>query len=318
MIQKEEINICFGVDDNYIQHCAATMISILSNLRSNKIIRFYLLTVALGQENIIKIKEILKTYPNVTLEVIEIKSDVIKQFPLGKGTVSKFITISTYLRLLIPTIFPESINRIIYLDSDIIVNDDIDNLWKFELGEKAIAGVPDNFYKQDSNKQRLNISNNYNYINAGVLLIDVSKLRMLNFTNQALNYIAKNKDKIYYHDQDVLNATCYNQITYLPYKWNMMDLYLYKKPWCQEEDKATILTYQYKPSIIHYSGRFKPWHKECENPYKNLYFKYLKGTPWEHYKPVRNEKSLNQNIKRIIKRIVKGSPYIKLKVSVQF
>lgn len=72
-----------------------------------------------------------------------------------------------------------------------------------------------------------------------------------------------------------------------------------------------IIEFREKPSIIHYSGYIKPWHKECEHPYKDLYWQALKGTKWEANFKASREKNIIKRIKLKIRQILKGNPYYK-------
>jgi lipopolysaccharide biosynthesis glycosyltransferase len=204
------------------------------------------------------------------------------------------------------------IKKIIYLDSDIIVNESIDKLWNYDITNYAIAAVRDKETLQEQNKKRLGIEGQYSYINAGVEIINLDFLREIDFVNKSLEFVKKHRNKILYHDQDIINALLYKKIFYLPYCWNMMDCYLYKFPQCNPNYTSDIIQYQKNPSIIHFAGRYKPWHKECRNPYRNLYWHYLKKTGIKYFPILRKETTLKRIIKIFFKRLLKDNPYIKL------
>lgn len=303
------INIVFNIDRNFVQHCVASMNSVLMSYRGKHHIVFYIVHKDLCSDDIKKIKTLESGI--CTIEFLKIDGSLLKDLPIGGNTVSNEITLSTYFRLFLPILLPLSVDKLIYLDADTVTLESIDELWKTDVSDFALAAVPDKETYQMQNKKRLGISSSYKYINSGVLLMNIGYLRKINFVNLALNYVRKNKDNIVYHDQDVVNALLYKKIFYLSYKWDMMDCYLYKEPICDKRYVEDVSVYQKNPGIIHFAGYIKPWHKECINPYKDYYLKALEGTPWQNFCKTRRLKKTVEFLKFYLKLLIKGTPYFK-------
>jgi len=116
-----------------------------------------------------------------------------------------------------------------------------------------------------------------------------------------MDYIKENPEKIQYADQDGLNATLINKWKELNPSWNLITrlfyykyIYLIKPP---NYEKDNIFEITKNPKIIHYAGFIKPWFFLDPSPYKPIYWKYLKETPWKDYKYP--DKNLVGAIKRI-------------------
>lgn len=305
----ESINIALSIDHNFVQHCASTINSIMISYKRNICVIFYIIHTDLTESDKTDLNQLIKS-DKFKLIFIQIDDAAIRNMPIGGNTISSSITLSTYYRILLPYILPDEVEKIIYLDSDIYVNDSIDKLWNFDINNFAIAGVPEP--NQDKKRERLGLPDRCYYVNAGVSIMNINMLREIDYPKKAIEYAYKNKNKIIYHDQDIQNAILYNLTTYIPHRWNMVDVYLYKKlPLMDKSHIDEILAYRDNPSIIHFAGYIKPWHIECRNPYKNLYWQALKGTKWEHAKKTSKETSITKRIKLVIKQIVFGNPYFK-------
>ncbi len=306
----EYINIVFNIDKNFVQHCAAVIHSIINTHKNTRIpIWFYIVYDSLSEKQIAQMKTLVV---GTSHQISFVPTDVnqFNQFPIGENTISAAISVSTYFRLFLSTLLSPNVHRVIYLDADIIVNDDIEDLWNIDLCDFAIGGVPDKYSNQQSNKLRCHIPQQYNYINAGVLLINLDFLRSIDFTQKVTDYIKNYKERIFYHDQDVLNALLYDKIKYLPYKWNMMDCYLYKHPTCDPAHIEEVKANQLNPGIIHFAGFLKPWNSECITPYRNLYSIALLDTPWKNWKK-KHKYSVLQYLKFKLKLFLKGNPFFK-------
>ena len=214
------------------------------------------------------------------------------------------LSISTYFRLFIGDILPKHVKKIIYLDGDIIVCDNLRELWNIDIEDKALAGVPDdNLFYGDIKLtyNRLKYAPNLGYFNAGVLLINLQYWREHNVIDNFLRLI-ESKVIFIHHDQDILNYTFREQKIFIPLKYNLMSGFLlepqYRKiSWEYNEE---IEQSAKEPVIIHYTG-IKPWYKECDHPYKKEFLKYKALTEW---KDTPLKKSYKIKIKRIIKKIL--------------
>lgn len=220
-----------------------------------------------------EIKTVISDDANVTFYLINIEN--IRQYLIVK--VENF-PIPIYYRLLVAKILPKNVNKVLYLDADIIIRHDLYELWNTSMDDVAIAGVTN---QSDCGNywNRLEYSKELGYINSGVLLINLDYIRKNYYTDKFIEYIKDNPTKLLCPDQDVLNYILREHKILLPLRYNVQEGF-YRKPPEQivgniEEFKKNITD----PAIVHYTKE-KPWMKKCRHPLKNIYYYYKADTIW--------------------------------------
>lgn len=176
-----------------------------------------------------------------------------------------------FFRLIIPDVLPD-VDRIVYLDCDLVVLDDIARLFDEDLGPAAIgacidpgmAGMVGGYDPAEGVRLRdeLNLSDPYGYFCAGVLLWDLAKTRLLVPTNDLLSYVVEHRPR--YNDQDTLNHFFQDHVRHLDMRWNA----LYDSegvrvdaivPHAPREIQEAYRAARANPAIFHYAGPVKPW-----------------------------------------------------------
>ena len=252
-----QINICLSCDDKYAQYAGVVIASILANAKDNENLCFYILDGNISEDSKNKLKNLINIKP-CEINFIEVKEDDFKDYL--KINNHDYISIATYYRLKLSTLLP-NIDRIIYLDCDVIVNSSLADLFNTDLDNNVFAGVLD---------IDLAIRNNPTYINAGVLLMDLKKVRELGIEEKFLNYAINNHANIELGDQGIINDVLKNQIKIVDPTYNVQSACFINRS-----------SFEKKPIIVHYVGSKKPWHLESTSIHKELYFKYLDLTSWK-------------------------------------
>lgn len=217
-----------------------------------------------------------------------LSSNDFSSLPGLDGKVKDYITVAAYYRLLIPTVLDENIDRVLYLDGDIVCNGSLNKLCNMDISAVAIAAATDMSEKYQE-YYRLGYSSSLGYFNSGVLLINIDYWRKNDVMQRCLDFLQSNPEKIKYHDQDVLNIVLCKEKTRLPMKYNVQNGYLYKNKELmfdktgEEEELDDARTH---PVLIHYTASRKPWYRDCHHPYRKLWYDYLAQTPWKNYCPV--------------------------------
>lgn len=192
------------------------------------------------------------------------------------------ITRAAYFRLYITDILPPSIDKVLYLDGDVIVRHSLKGLWNTDLSCHALAAVPDMREGTTDRFDGLGYSKSLGYFNSGVLLINLVYWRHHQVTKQFAEFIQNRGDSIQYHDQDVLNYIFREQKMILPIKYNFQHGFLWSKPqydWSQYGDEVNEA--RKDPVIVHFTGD-KPWRFSYDpHPFRSTFYKYQDLTRWK-------------------------------------
>lgn len=270
------MHIVFCLDNNYVPYCATTIASVIANNQEEEI-TFHLFVDGITDVNRKKLQEWVCGIERKCIKFYELSEDDFKDFPVGDA----YINLTTYFRLVIQDKLP-AIDKVIYLDCDTIVNGSLKELWNTEMGNCAVAGVRDRVNDSIRLYNRLRYPMHNGYVNAGVLLINLKKWREFHVFDKAKEIAKAMPKTLKNHDQDIINILFHDNKLMLPFRYNLLEYYLYVEEWLYLDYKyyPEIIEACKNPTIIHFCMPQKPWHYECINPFKELYYKYRKMTPW--------------------------------------
>lgn len=278
------MNIVYSSNDNYARHLAASMLSVIDSNRDEKKIDFYILNVGLSEDNINNLTSVAQN-SNRNIHFVDF-SDIKKRLKSTDLSVGSF-SIEMYCRLFLADALPISENRVLWIDCDTIIKDNLHEIYFCDMGTCAIGAVIDqpNFgikvLCEDAEIPE------GKYYNSGIILANLDLWRQENLSSKFTEYIAERISSLSFPDQSILNHVMYNKIYTLPIKYNTVTptLFLsYKKmltKWGQPfYSKTEYNNAKKKPVIIHYTN-FRPWKKWCLHPLKKYYRQYLKMTPYK-------------------------------------
>lgn len=257
---KGRIPIVFSTDNNYAFCTYVALISIIKNTRTQDILEFYILIDnSFTEENRKIIEKAEDLYHNVITSFLTVDVNFYKQI---KVNYDSRITIATYYRLFISEILSD-IDKCIYLDSDIIVELDIEKMYKIDIADNYIAGVRDAIVQEEMEiykdyADKLGIVSMDTYMNAGILVMNLKKIREEKLYEKFLIHIDRNYDMA---DQDILNVCCYGKIQFLPLKYNLPKRFYNR---FYKLEKTVIADEEIKEikrgnMILHFSEMYKPW-----------------------------------------------------------
>ena len=259
-------------DEKYAQHAAVTMVSLMKNCSRN--IHFYIIDsepsgITESRSKIVKLVEMYGA--KISFRTIDLS--VFKGFPVWKPMQDSPNKYVPYYRLCLADLLPE-IERIIYLDTDIVVQGDIAKLYDLEFAkDQFIAGVND----MDSEELKEKISTSA-YINSGVILFDLATIRRikLNVVEESIKILQNFRERISLNiDQDLINIIFNDHIRLLDISWNAQSVGTPRGFKLGYDDKSI------EKNIIHFIASHKPWMFNCKSGYQHLYFRYLSYTPWK-------------------------------------
>lgn len=275
--------VVFACDDNYAQYLAVTMASLIENFKSNCLLEIIVFDAGIGSASKNKLNQLKRN--NIDIQFFPIDIGIFSNYPLT----IKHISIATYFRLKLPSLLPRH-RKVVYLDVDVIVNKDISDMWDIELNEHAIGAVQEPYGRVVNNDfhKKIGITDpRHHYFNAGVLIMDLDKLRNINFEDSVVLYLSKYRGVLEYQDQDILNSVLQGDVVYIHPKYNYIPSYrnlLASKrrsifdalPY----NKNEIVALKKNASIYHYCGKKKPWMYGCTHHGSTLYLKYQNLTAW--------------------------------------
>lgn len=268
--------IVLATDDCFAQHCAVAMRSVLEH---NEDVEFYILTEGLTEDNARKLQFVAGS---CAIHICKVENSALKNMPMPEKRTEK-ISVATYYRLFILELLPQHIDKVIYLDCDIVVRGSLQELWNTDVADKALAAVryPD-CPSMKRTCERLNMTAEIGYFNAGVLLMNLEYWRIHDLPKRYFDFISEGQCQLLQRDQDVLNAVTGQETLSLPWKYNVMsnELELIKEIVSGEQLEYVRMLENLEPVIVHFSFRLKPWEFGCRNPYKADYRRTLKRTPY--------------------------------------
>lgn len=267
------MNIIFSCDENYASYLAVTILSILEKNKNTKII-FYILDLKISEES--------KKY--ITYFVEDRKCKIIF-FQINENKFNKLNTMvqhvpkATFARLFLHEYLPTDLKKVLYLDCDIIINQNLKELYETDLGENTLGVIMDPFIENNQYKKTIDLKANNLYFNAGVLLINLKKWRQKNF-NDFFHFFTKKFPNAQYQDQDILNALFQNEVQFLDMRYNFQSfsrIFFRKKILKNISYPCTMPI-----AIFHDTGTQKAWHAKNFNSsaiYFEKYFQILPNKP---------------------------------------
>lgn len=277
------IHIACNIDSNYVQHCAVTLVSLFENNRSETF-SIHILTQDLPESDRNTLQTLANSYHN-TVYFYSPSPKMLEGFTIRKF--SKRISMATYFRCFLSEILPEDISRVLYLDCDIIVLDQIRPFWDMPLDEVGVAAVEDMGCHEKERYEILQYPMSDSYFNAGVLLVNLDFWRAHHIAQACIDYFHQYPERILFNDQDLLNSVLHKDKILTDLRWNVQDAF-YRTPKVKDEAWKKKFTEVLKhPAILHYTNR-KPWSYDSQHPLRSAYFTYLDLTPWKGWRPWKN------------------------------
>lgn len=272
----DTISIVLAADNNYAQHIAVAAASILTHTDEPERVHLFVLADGIVPNKKTAIEDTVKKW-NAQLTFIDVDGDSIK------GFTSDHISKAAYLRLMIAELLPDAVEKAIYFDTDLVVLDDVKDLWITDLQGKPVGAVPDlgimSSKRSMSDKmQTLGLGDGDMYFNSGMLLIDVSAWRRDGWGHKVLECIGAHNFR--HHDQDGLNLIFKNNWYHLPVRWNVIPpvFSLPLKILTNSKFRSMAVEALKNPAVFHWAGRYKPWEFAKGSIFNAYYYENLAQT----------------------------------------
>ena len=281
---KKTIPIVFAAGDDYMAIFATCLQSLIEHLNKKYNYDVVLIQTDVSDDNKKTLQGMCELYDNLSLRFFDATS-LLSGYELKANA---HISEETYYRFLIQEALP-GYSKVLYLDSDLVINGDIVELYETDIQDYILAATRDpDFLGQINGANRetmeyiktdFKMKDPYNYFQAGVLLFNEDKMREKHSLTEWLDLASIPR---LYNDQDVLNLECEGEVKYIDMKWGMIvdhdhsrvrDVISYAPDVIQKEYAVAHAN----PMIIHYAGFKKPWYDPTED-YAQEFWKYARKT----------------------------------------
>ena len=270
------LNIACSSDEAYVPHTAAMLNSLRNSNPRACIDLHYLYGHNLSAASRWKLNQFCKKL-DINVSWVEVPQQLITGLP-GSGYISDVV----WHRIFMPELMPQ-LDRVLYLDCDVLVLDQLDELYTTDLGKHYFGAVTNIVPEKFRHRAReLGLPGPEAYFNAGVALWNLDILRRENFTNTLLEYVEKHLPQLLWLEQDAMNALFWSKRLNVHPRWNVQNG-IFASSWgTQLLPRDTLAETISHPGIIHFEGGAiaKPWHFLSNHPYKQLYTQYRAQSPW--------------------------------------
>ena len=288
------INIAFNIDNNYLYPFIVSLTSLLYNRAQST---FYIIHILTGEyythELFDKIKKVIEKFGQNSVNATFYNMGNV----FRKGRFYSYITVAATYRMCLPSLLPY-LDKIIYLDTDVINFEDLSEMYKIELKDDiCFCSQLDHSYHLPE-LRRFNVKTD-KYMNDGIMIMNLKSLRE-NSIEQKIKKLVETK-LLNHHEQTAINVFCHNRSQILPSRYARFSFDSYfelvemnkeqKKKYRHNESELIHAFYQ--PSLLHYAGWTKPWHKEYNSSNSAYWWYYAKKSGF--YKSILENYNFNKS-----------------------
>jgi lipopolysaccharide biosynthesis glycosyltransferase len=285
----QRVVAALAADDNFTRPLAATVQSVVAHLSEGRTVDLYICDMGIAERNRTVIESVA-THSAVTLHWLTLPDQPTELLPpSGFDHISK----ATYARLFLPLVLPHDTSRVLYLDSDLLAQRCIGDLFDLPMGDSVVLAVPDaaspfvsspygvpNWAHHGRRADELNF-------NAGVLLMNLTKWRDEQVTQDAVAYLTSGR----HHgmgDQEAINAVLSGRIGEIDPRWNQQTehynvTFQATLPYGEDDLLALIKD----PWMVHFTTNVKAWTFGSQHPLRDEWFAALDETPYRGWRPKR-------------------------------
>ncbi|MBB4906154.1 glycosyltransferase family 8 protein [Actinophytocola algeriensis] len=278
--------IVYAADESYAMPLAVSLRSLVDNASDPDV------TILVRRLSDGALDKVLSSCPEITPDVVTVMEERFADLP-----VVRHITTATYLRLLIPALFPDD-DPVLYVDADTVVLADPAELCRTPLEGRPLGAIPDPAVPRVDapggvqHWAQLGLPADTPYFNAGVLLVNPAVWREQHITEETLAYVSKYGSRIFL-DQEALNAVVRGNWLPLDPAWNVYPELAgaaavarrMGEPLPLSEEVEEALT---NPKLVHFVGADKPWLPAVAHaPFSRTFYHYLDRTAWAGWRPDR-------------------------------
>ncbi len=285
------VPVFLGCDDNFFPHAVAVVASVMEHASPANNYDIFIIQDGVRDERLITAREWMARYPNASLRFVEI-ANLVDAVGREAFPVSRHISFATYFRIFAPTIFA-NYDKIVYLDSDIAVLDDIADFYNQDLEGCLVGGCHDFVTEKQSLdnpavadfwRKELGKNPGETYFFAGGVVMDLGQMRRENTEAALLEKLRVIRNSNLF-DQDIMNSVLNGRVKYIDCGWNYLDWMSDPEEESQNFDRidanalALIRGARNGYKVLHFAEK-KPWSAGYLGKNEDLYWRYAAMTPF--------------------------------------
>lgn len=285
------MDILYSSSDSYAFLTGISILSLLDNNKECNEIHIYIMDNHITEENKKKLIEVTEKYGR---DISFVPMPDMNELT-GQEIDTRRWNISTFGRLYMASALPETVHKVLNIDSDTIIVDSIESLWETNIEGKVFGGMLECI--NDRYKRNVGKKNGDYYLNGGIVFLNLDEVRSGNYEKRFTEYISKYGSSLAYLDQDVLNSVIeQDKKLKLPMRYNVLSIYYYatyeqvlkirRSKAVDFYSKEEFLKTVKNPAIVHFTTCFldgvRPWIKGNQHPYLNKFLKYKDISPWNN------------------------------------
>lgn len=281
-MNRTHLHVALASDQNYAEFVAVVIVSLFDTNEWQDFTTIHLLSNGIDDATLGKLsqhvsegKGELKVY-----DVRTLKEDLGIDVP-------PTIAITAYARLFLPNLLSKEVERVLYLDCDVVVSGSIKEFYSIDFKNHWVAGVLDTL-NSSTPKTAVGMAPNDEYLNSGVMLMNLDAWRDNNVTQLCLDFLLEHGGNVTHHDQGIINGVCNHHKLVVHPRFNVTTSFfshpyrLLKKhntPFYSSDEVSDATS---SPSIIHFTEGFlnRPWVENSLHPLREVYVHYHELTQW--------------------------------------
>lgn len=272
------MNLLLTLDERYLLPCKVMLDSFFASNPDERNVTVYLLHSAIPAEKLLELAAFC-TANGAALKPIAVDASLFEDAPTSKRYPKEM-----YYRLLSPLILPSELERVLYLDPDVLVINPLRPLWERNLHGKVFAAAAHTGLTEIANGiNQMRLDTEHEYFNSGVMLIDLDAARRLVTVEDVFRCVREHERELFLPDQDVFNMLYGGQTAPIEdVVWNY-DVRNYSKYLIRSTGEHDMNWVMAHTAVLHFCGRNKPWQENYKNPFGMLYLHYQNLTMRKRY-----------------------------------
>lgn len=296
-MNNDRINIVYVTDKTYFDYMITSIESLIRKTKSEINIKVFL-SFQGGIKKSEPYKNYFSKYSNLTIEFLDFDISEIKNIEA-----KNHVSISAYIKVYLEDLLNDW-NETIYLDSDLILEDDISNLWSLRNNDILLQAVWNPKYNFDNHV--FGLEKEDKTFNSGVMILNLNQMREEKTKEKLLLFLKTKNHLTKLNDQAAFNAIFVNRWGELPLKWNVTYQFFLRRSKYLGISKKEKISLQKNPSIVHFTTGSKPWKFRSSHPYKNEFQNIYKSVI---NKPIKQNKTMEDLLKKIVEEFRLKSTY---------